>query len=103
MYKLNEMAAFAEFERQLRVGAGRWRFRWTGPGRVKKQSNPVVGYLSSVCPGIREEFQDVVGKAFLMAVDVGRRRRCDIDGSSRTDQDRVIGFVMLRSVSHTLI
>lgn len=46
------------------------------------------------------KFQDVVGEAFLMAIDVGRRRRCEIDWSSRTDQDQVIAYVYQKLVRY---
>ncbi len=46
------------------------------------------------------EFQDVVGEVFLMAADIGQRRKYPIDWSSRTDQDQVLAYVYQKLIRY---
>ena len=46
------------------------------------------------------EFEDVVGEAFLMAAEIGRRREHAVDWSSRTDQEQVLAYLYQKLVRY---
>jgi hypothetical protein len=46
------------------------------------------------------EFEDVVGEAFLMAAEIGRRREYAVDWSSRTEQEQVLAYFYQKLVRY---
>jgi hypothetical protein len=46
------------------------------------------------------EFEDVVGEAFVMAAEIGRRRDHAVDWSSRTDQEQVLAYLYQKLVRY---